>query len=130
MEWALLLFSSGAACYTGYMLWGRLNDWFIARRRYRYDSKEWIVSVDRAFDESFRFAKCLALLIGAICAIWMPPPPPNYGEVPQSLVFLTVMSIVAILIFLNSWRSIRAQAKLEEKEDARVKARAKAAKKA
>lgn len=115
LEFVLLVLSIGAALFTGYMLWGRLQDWSVACDKYKRGTDKRIISSERGLDEALRFSKCVLFVIASVIAVCLPPPPPEYSTVKQSYWFLLLMCGVVLLLWTNSLRSLLAQKRLERK---------------
>lgn len=59
--------------------------------------------------EEIRIIIAFIMLLSSIGAIFLPPPPPEYSELPQSLILMFAWILVAILLTVSSFfdRSIR-----------------------
>lgn len=64
--------------------------------------------------EAFRLAKCVVMVLASTASLFLPPPPPNYQELPQSLIGQIAWIVVALVMATHSfldWQTRRKLAK-------------------
>lgn len=65
-------------------------------------------------EETFRLSQTVVMLLYAIGALILPPPPPNYSEQPQTLVGLLAWMMVGLLMIADSLMARAARKKLQQ----------------
>jgi hypothetical protein len=62
--------------------------------------------------EGFRVIKCVVMVLASGASLFLPPPPPDYTELPQSLVSMIAWILVALVMLLHSYLDRKTRQKI------------------